>query len=390
MIELDQLARSYGEVVAVDRLSLTIDDGEFVALLGPSGCGKSTILRMLAGLLEPTGGRVLLDGDDITYQPPRDRDLAMVFQSYALYPHLDVRSNLAFGLKAHHVEAATVATRVTEVAEQLGLAELLDRKPRELSGGQRQRVAVGRAIARRPRAFLMDEPLSNLDARLRTATRRELVALHRQLQATIVYVTHDQVEAMTMATKIVVMNHGRIEQVGSPLEVYDQPATTFVAGFLGSPPMNLIDATVCARGGNVVCEAPGVRLAIAEGSTVERPIVFGVRPEEISAGDVVGPDDRPFADGVVSLVENLGGEEIAYVDVGGQTIAVRSPRGLGPVEGRATQLHIDPRRVHLFDRDSGHRLRWSSPPSTAKPAPAVAAVGALSVPTRVDHQEVKR
>ncbi|WP_116999637.1 ABC transporter ATP-binding protein [Desertimonas flava] len=365
MIELDRLTKSYGDVVAVDRLSLSVGDGEFVALLGPSGCGKSTVLRMLAGLLEPSGGRVLLDGDDITYQPPKDRDLAMVFQSYALYPHLDVRSNLEFGLKAHHTEAPVIAARVDEVAGQLGLTELLRRRPKELSGGQRQRVAVGRAIARRPRAFLMDEPLSNLDARLRTATRRELVALHRQLGATIVYVTHDQVEAMTMATKIVVMNGGRIEQVGSPLEVYDQPASTFVAGFLGAPPMNLLHGTVRSRNGMVVIEAPGIHVAIAEGSTEERPITIGVRPEEIRVAGAIRPGDEPFADGIVSLVENLGGEEISYIEAGEQTIAVRSPRGAGPAEGDHPHLAVDPRRVHLFDPESGRRLRWSNASSPA-------------------------
>ena len=366
-IRLEALTKLFGDVTAVDRVTLDIGDGDFVALLGPSGCGKTTVLRMLAGLLEPTSGRVMLDGADITFQPPRDRDLAMVFQSYALYPHLDVRANLAFGLKAHHVDERHVATRTADVAEQLGLTELLGRRPKELSGGQRQRVAVGRAIARRPRAFLMDEPLSNLDARLRTATRRELVTLHRELQATIVYVTHDQVEAMTMATKIVVMNGGRIEQVGDPLDVYDEPASTFVAGFLGSPPMNLLRATIRSRDGGIYAEGPGLHLALAEGHSPERPVILGVRPEDIKFGGTLGARDEPFADGTVTLVEHLGGEEIAYVDVGTQTVAVRSPRDAGVPEHTTPHLAIDPRRIHLFDPDTGRRLRWSAPVPRTQP-----------------------
>ena len=243
-IQLDGLTKYFGKVTAVDGVSLDIGDGDFMVLLGPSGCGKSTLLRMIAGLAEPGGGRILVDGRDVTHTPPRDRNLAMVFQSYALYPHLSVERNITFPLRARRLPRAQAREKLHEVATVLDLTELLGRKPRELSGGQRQRVALGRALVRDPGAFLMDEPLSNLDAKLRTATRAGLSALHRRLGSTFVYVTHDQVEAMTMATRIAVLNAGRLEQVGTPAQVYDEPASVFVAGFLGSPAMNLLDATV--------------------------------------------------------------------------------------------------------------------------------------------------
>ncbi|HEX2313529.1 MAG TPA: ABC transporter ATP-binding protein [Thermomonospora sp.] len=360
-IRLQGLTRRFGPVTAVDDVWLDVADGEFVVLLGPSGCGKSTLLRMIAGLLPPTGGRVLLDDADITHVPPQRRDLAMVFQSYALYPHLSVARNIGFPLRARGRSKAAVRTEVAEVAAMLGLTDLLDRKPRELSGGQRQRVALGRALVRDPGAFLMDEPLSNLDATLRASTRAEIVALHRRLAATVVYVTHDQVEAMTMATRIVVLNEGRVEQAGTPAEVYDTPASVFVARFLGSPPMNLLDAAV--RGDGTV-HGPGLELALGLGVDLpERPVTLGVRPEHLT----VVPSERAGLRGVVTAVENLGGEEIAHCQVGPARIGLRGPRPLGVGEGDRVGLSARPEHLHLFDPGSGRRLAWqpAAVPTTA-------------------------
>ncbi|MBM9468873.1 ABC transporter ATP-binding protein [Nakamurella leprariae] len=378
-IEIEQLSRRFGATVAVDAVDLTILDGEFVALLGPSGCGKTTLLRMLAGLLPPTGGRVLLDGRDITNASPKDRDLAMVFQSYALYPHLTVAKNLAYPLRSRRVAKEQITEKVAAVAEQLALTPYLSRRPKELSGGQRQRVALGRAMVRNPAAFLMDEPLSNLDAKLRTATRTELAALHRGLDATFVYVTHDQVEAMTMANRIVVMNGGRVEQVGTPEDVYDAPASVFVATFLGAPPMNVLPATITTDraadpAGRVVATGDGLRAELWSGPTPDRDVVVGVRPERLRLAarpsSVVGARDRSFLalptppgcpvrlDGVVEAVENLGSEEVAFCRVGDVQVAVRGPRPLSLVTGEPVPLTCDPDDLHLFDAATGRRLRW--------------------------------
>ena len=277
-------------------ITLTIEDGDFLVLLGPSGCGKTTLLRMIAGLLEPTTGRIVLDGADITEQPSKKRDLAMVFQSYALYPHLSVRRNLAFPLRVRRLAREEIDRRVTAVAESREIGHLLDRKPKELSGGQRQRVAVGRALVRDPRAFLMDEPLSNLDAKLRTQTRQELTALHRRLRATFVYVTHDQIEAMTMATRIAVLNAGRIEQCGTPEEVYDRPESVFVAGFLGSPAMNLVDAQVVGLAGMVSVTSDALTGDLWPGRTEDRDVVLGFRPEHVEIADGARGDGIRLSD----------------------------------------------------------------------------------------------
>ncbi|MEO3781921.1 ABC transporter ATP-binding protein [Actinocorallia sp. B10E7] len=351
-IRMEGLTRRFGSVAAVDDVWLDVADGEFLVLLGPSGCGKSTLLRMIAGLLEPSGGRVLLDGADITHVPPQRRDLAMVFQSYALYPHLSVARNIGFPLRARGLSKAEIRARVGEVATMLGLTDLLDRRPRELSGGQRQRVALGRALVRDPGAFLMDEPLSNLDAALRTTTRAEIVELHRRLAATVVYVTHDQVEAMTMATRIVLLNEGRVEQVGAPAEVYDEPASVFVAGFLGSPAMNLIDAVVRADGAVHGCDLE-LPLGLDAG-VPERPVTLGVRPEHL----VTTPLERAGLRGVVTAVENLGGEEVAHCLVGAARVGLRGPRPLGLRPGDRVGLTAAPEHLHLFDPDSGRRLAW--------------------------------
>ncbi len=357
-IQLSGIGRSFKSTAAVRDIDLTIGDGEFVVLLGPSGCGKTTLLRMIAGLLEPTTGRILLDGVDITEQPSKKRDLAMVFQSYALYPHLSVRRNLAFPLKVQKLAKHDIERRVREVADVLEIGHLLDRKPRELSGGQRQRVAVGRALVRDPKAFLMDEPLSNLDAKLRTQTRHELTALHRRLGATFVYVTHDQVEAMTMATKIVVLDSGRIEQAGTPEEVYDRPESVFVAGFLGSPAMNLLDATVVGLDGTVAVTADGVAGDLWRGDTDDIDVVLGVRPEQLVVSATAPSGTGVNLLGRVEIVENLGGEQIVTCRVGASSVHVRTSRDLRVSAGDDVVLHAEPDHVHLFERASGRRLEW--------------------------------
>jgi len=358
-IQLDALTKRFGPTTAVDGVDLAVGDGEFVVLLGPSGCGKSTLLRMVAGLIPATSGRVVVDGRDVTDVPPRDRDLAMVFQSYALYPHLTVEKNIGFPLRARGTSRAEIRRQVGEVAADLGLSDLLHRRPKELSGGQRQRVALGRALVRSPGAFLMDEPLSNLDARLRTATRTGLTALHRRLGATVLYVTHDQVEAMTMATRIVLLDDGHVEQVGTPTEVYDHPATTFVAGFLGAPPMNLLPATASVRDGRLHAVADGLDVTVlpdAAGDTTDRDVTVGVRPEHLVLASA--DDSSVVARGEVADVENLGNEEIARVAVGDEVLSVRGPRPLRVSVGDRVALATDPAHVHLFDRATGRRLQW--------------------------------
>jgi multiple sugar transport system ATP-binding protein len=359
-----------------------VADGDFLVLLGPSGCGKTTLLRMIAGLLEPSEGRILLGERDITHLPARQRDLAMVFQSYALYPHLSVERNIGFPLRAARVPRAEIRRRVREVAGQLELDHLLARRPRELSGGQRQRVALGRALVRDPQAFLMDEPLSNLDAKLRTATRTELTALHRRLGRTFVYVTHDQVEAMSMATRVALLSGGRVEQVGTPTEVYDTPASVFVAGFLGAPPMNLLAARIEADGPMLTARAPGLRIPLWPGAAPDRDVTLGFRPESLhrtSPGDATAAHHPEVQiDGVVTAIENLGSEEVAWCDVHGQSVALRGPRPIGLAIGDRTRLSIDPARVHLFDRTSGRRLTWQDPAD--RPAVTVAINTATPTP----------
>lgn len=358
-LRIEAVSKRFGDAAAVREVDLDIADGEFMVLLGPSGCGKSTLLRMVAGLEDPSDGRILLDGKDITHVAPQQRDLAMVFQSYALYPHLTVAKNIGFPLRARRTPRARIAGRVAEVAAVLGLTDLLGRRPANLSGGQRQRVALARAMVRDPGAFLMDEPLSNLDAKLRSATRAELISLHRTLGATFLYVTHDQVEAMTMADRIALLNEGRVEQVGTPAELYDRPRSTFVAGFLGSPPMNLFPATVDARGDRLHLSAEGVDIVLPQPATDFRgplEVTAGIRPERLRPA-TTGPAIR----GQVRMVENLGSEELVHLDTGAHTFAVRVPRPSGVGAGEALGLHADPADIHLFDAASGLRLRWSEP-----------------------------
>ncbi|WP_107656142.1 ABC transporter ATP-binding protein [Nocardia suismassiliense] len=358
-LRIDKVSKQFGATYAVREVSLDIADGEFLVLLGPSGCGKSTLLRMIAGLEDPTDGLILLDDNDITHRAPQQRDLAMVFQSYALYPHLTVAKNIGFPLRARHTPRSKIAERVAEVAAVLGLDELLRRKPAALSGGQRQRVALARAMVRDPGAFLMDEPLSNLDAKLRSATRAELIALHRRLGATFLYVTHDQVEAMTMADRIALLNEGQVEQVGTPTELYDRPRSTFVAGFLGAPPMNLFPGVVTERDGRLFLVADGidVELAITAadfGANLE--VIAGIRPEQLRI-DATAAHIR----GRVTMVENLGSEELIHCTTGDHTLCVRAPRPADVHADDSIGLRVDPAHLHLFDPATGLRMTWQEP-----------------------------
>ncbi|MEW1881490.1 MULTISPECIES: ABC transporter ATP-binding protein [Rhodococcus] len=359
-LELDGIGRRFGDTTAVDNISLSTARNEFLVLLGPSGCGKTTLLRMIAGLLPPSEGRILVDGRDVTVLPPRERDLAMVFQNYALYPHLTVERNLGFGLSVRKIGKEEIRRRVDEVSEFLDLDGLLKRRPKELSGGQRQRVALGRAMVREPMAFLMDEPLSNLDAQLRSSTRTRLTALHRRLDTTFVYVTHDQVDAMTMATKVAVLNKGRVEQFGTPVEIYDKPASAFVAGFMGAPPMNLLPAELgTGVDDSLVLRAPGLEVPLPDQAGTGpgvRDVLLGVRPEHLLlvTADHVGPTLR----GRVEVVENLGNEEIAAVEIGDQRVSVRGARPIHLIPGDIASLSVRPEHIHLFARSSGRRLVW--------------------------------
>jgi multiple sugar transport system ATP-binding protein len=353
-ISLRGITKRYGSTSVLDGLDLDVEDGEFLVLLGPSGCGKTTLLRILAGLVAPTDGRVIIGDEDVTDVGARKRDIAMVFQSYALYPHLTVARNLGFGLSVRRVGRETIERKVRDVAAQLRLTPLLARRPRELSGGQRQRVAVGRAMVRDPKAFLMDEPLSNLDAQLRHATRLELSALHRQLGTTFVYVTHDQVEAMTMGTRIALLNNGRLEQVGTPEEIYDRPASSFVAGFMGAPPMNLLDAELVSRDGVIHAVADGLDAPVHEGDLERRAVVLGIRPEHL----VPTTTDDALLRGTVTAVENLGSEEIAVVRTGAGAVSLRRPRPLGLRAGDEVALTAPRERLHLFSAETTRRLEW--------------------------------
>ncbi len=329
----------------VDGLELSIADGELFVLVGPSGCGKSTVLRLVAGLEAPTRGEVWIGDDEVTGRPPQARDVAMVFQDYALYPHKTVRQNLGFGLRMRGVEAGLIERRVREVAALLGLEDLLDRKPRQLSGGQRQRVALGRAIARQARAYLLDEPLSNLDAKLRVQTRTELAGLQRRLGATMLYLTHDQEEAMTLGDRVGVMHRGRLEQVGPPLEVYQRPASLFVASFVGSPEMSFLEG----RGEAGMVRGPGfsVPAAVAAG----RAVVVGIRPHDVE----VVPEAEADAVALVEVVEPLGAVLLCHLGVQGQRLRLVTGAEASIREGERLGVRLRRDRVHLFE-PSGRRL----------------------------------
>ena len=386
-IELRHVTKTFaGDVRAIDDVSLRIEAGEFLALVGPSGCGKSTLLRSIAGLEEVTSGEIAIGGRDVTDLAPRHRDVAMVFQSYALYPHMSVRQNLGYGLKVRRTSKAEIRRRVEEIAELLGLTELLDRRPAQLSGGQRQRVAMGRAIVRQPQAFLMDEPLSNLDAKLRVGMRASLAQLHQQLGVTTVYVTHDQVEAMTLGQRVAVMRDGRILQVDTPQVLYEQPLDLFVAGFIGSPSMNLVEAEIdgdhVAFGQLRVALHPVRRPRFRSG-----PVILGIRPETFEDA-AFAPADLPTVRTEVVVLEELGSDAHVFFRVDAERVATGAleedaeeatdlvtdrgsllnarvdPRTSARV-GFALQLALDPSRFHFFDAETGASLlRREAPPET--------------------------
>ena len=353
-LKLTDIKKSYGAATIIHGVDLAIEDGEFVVFVGPSGCGKSTLLRIIAGLEQVSGGEIRIDGQSVTNVPASDRGLAMVFQSYALYPHMSVYKNMAFALENMALSRAEIDQRVRRAAQMLQLTDYLDRKPKALSGGQRQRVAIGRAIVRDPKIFLFDEPLSNLDAELRVATRKELAALHGEIGGTMIYVTHDQVEAMTLADRIVVLRAGRIEQVGTPLEVYNHPANLFVAGFIGSPRMNLLPARVVGSGQVTVGnDTRSIPLPSTGQAASGASITLGARPEHI---DVV---DETHADLVitVNLVEQLGGETYLYGSAPGlPELTVRQDGQARYDRNQRVGLRLQREALHLFDAD-GQAIR---------------------------------
>ena len=349
-VSLHGIAKSFGATEILRDIDLNVEDGEFVVFVGPSGCGKSTLLRIIAGLETVSAGEIRIGGKRVNEMPPAERKIAMVFQSYALYPHMSVYKNMAFGLKFAKTNKAELDRRVRQAAEALKLSALLHRKPRELSGGQRQRVAIGRAIVREPSVFLFDEPLSNLDAALRVNTRLEIAKLHRDLGATMIYVTHDQVEAMTLASKIVVLNHGRIEQVGAPLELYRSPRNLFVAAFIGSPRMNLIKGRVSAMsGGNATLAFAGTEVMIgAEAGVLLQgaEVTIGIRPEHMA-------ERRPESaalEGCVDAVERLGEASLVYMTlIGGEDVIVRAAGDDPVAPGDRFTAHVPSRALHVFD-----------------------------------------
>ncbi len=348
-------------ITGVEKLSLHVHDKELVVLVGPSGCGKSTTLRMIAGLEEVSSGEIYIDGLLVNDLPPGNRDIAMVFQNYALYPHMTVFDNMAFGLKLRKYPKREIETRVREAAEILGILALLDRKPKSLSGGQRQRVAVGRAIVRRPKVFLFDEPLSNLDAKLRLQMRAEISKLHSRLEATMVYVTHDQVEAMTMADRIVLMKEGRVQQVDIPLNLYNQPANTFVASFIGSPGMNFIEGRlVLGQGEGLVFTNGLLKLPVSEEhfrrvrDIASQEVVLGLRPEDLHAVPLT--DSVVKVTGTVEVVEPMGNEAFVYLTAGSDSLVMRVLSDELPTVGEKLNLIFDLRRAHFFSRASGDRL----------------------------------
>ena len=355
-LKISALGKTYpGGVDAVSGVNVEIADGEFIVLVGPSGCGKSTILRMIAGLETITTGDLEIDGERVNDREPGERDIAMVFQNYALYPHMTMRQNMAYGLKNEGLPKAEIAERIAEASRTLRLDGLLERKPRQLSGGQRQRVAMGRAIVRKPKVFLFDEPLSNLDAKLRTQLRGELKALHHRLGATFVYVTHDQVEAMGLADRIIILNAGRVEQIGAPMELYARPATRFVAEFIGSPSMNFVEGEIGANGASITLD--GGRDVHFAGPLPGRPgqrVALGARPEHMA---------NPVEGGLrfqmtVTFVEQLGADTVVHgvVDDGDRPVAVRLNGGSPPEEGDSLAIGFSPEHAHLFDAESGARL----------------------------------
>jgi multiple sugar transport system ATP-binding protein len=359
-VQFKGLTKHFRNVVALDDLTLEVSDKEFLVLVGPSGCGKTTALRCLAGLEEPTAGEIYIGDRLVNDVSPKDRDIAMVFQNYALYPHMNVFDNMAFGLKLRRVPRPDIRRRVSDAAAILGLHDLLDRKPRQLSGGQRQRVALGRAIVREPKVFLMDEPLSNLDAKLRVQTRAELIKLHRRLGITTVYVTHDQTEAMTMGDRIAVLNNGRMQQIDTPLALFNHPANLFVAGFIGSPAMNFVNGTLEARNGATYFRSDSLQLrlppahAAKASALVGRPVVFGVRPDDIydrSLNPPVAAEDSG-ATLMVDVTEPMGSTVYAYLTAGTHSLIADLEAETKARIGEPLEVVFDMAKAHLFDPET--------------------------------------
>jgi multiple sugar transport system ATP-binding protein len=364
-VTYQNVTKRWGDFTAVDDLSIEIPDGEFLVFVGPSGCGKSTSLRMLAGLEEITDGEILIGDRVVNNVAPKDRDIAMVFQSYALYPHMTVYDNMAFGLRLRRTPKQVIDERVRETAASLGIEQLLDRRPRQLSGGQRQRVAVGRAIVREPAVFLLDEPLSNLDAKLRVEARTFISKLHQRLGTTFIYVTHDQVEAMTMGQRICVLNAGKLMQIDTPTNLYDHPANVFVAGFIGSPSMNFFDnCDLVEEGGMLYVDTGSYRLVIPETRAdlyrpyVGRKVIFGVRPENIAHPDFPPPGIIPSEiDANIDVIEEMGHEKILYLEEDGKTFLARiDPRAQVHV-GERVRMQVNMGSMHMFDADTEQALQ---------------------------------
>ncbi|MCJ8518819.1 ABC-type sugar transport system ATPase subunit [Pseudorhizobium tarimense] len=355
-ISLREIRKSYGSLQVIHGIDINIESGEFLVLVGPSGCGKSTLLRMIAGLEEISGGRLEIGGQLVNALPPSQRDIAMVFQDYALYPHMSVLENMAFGLKMRGTDEVTIQARVAQAAEILQIQQFLDRRPAQLSGGQRQRVAMGRAIVREPSAFLFDEPLSNLDAALRVEMRLEIAKLHNRMKATTVYVTHDQVEAMTLADRIVVLNAGRVEQIGPPLELYRRPASLFVARFIGSPTMNTMSADIVSHNDRATVQIMGHTFALADvvaGGLRAGTVTVGIRPEDLSA---CAPEDAWFS-GKLAVAERLGSQTYGYLETGDtRMLTAEFARDATISAGDTVHLRPNLSALHVFDGSSGQRL----------------------------------
>jgi multiple sugar transport system ATP-binding protein len=374
-VRFEGVHKIFGTETVVEDLNLTVKAGEFLVLVGPSGCGKTTTLRMLAGLERPSYGRVFIGDKLVNNVPPRNRDIAMVFQSYALYPHMNVYDNLAFGLRSRGATGSVVAERVKETADVLGLGQLLKRKPSELSGGQRQRVALGRALIRQPQVFLMDEPLSNLDAGLRVQMRAELSRLHQRFEVTTVYVTHDQVEAMTMGDRIAVMNLGRLQQVDTPETLYDSPANMFVAGFIGSPRMNFVPGRLSTAQGKHTVEFLGTRVALVSGSQLSREpadgrVTVGIRPEDLIWKRAAPPVNTLSLPATVDVVEPMGHEALVMAVCAGEMVTSRFPPRSGVQTRDQVELSLDPARLHLFEAESGEAI-LKRPPASGPQATSV-------------------
>jgi inositol-phosphate transport system ATP-binding protein len=360
-IRLEELSKYYDKVAAVDSLSLHVRDGEFLALLGPSGCGKTTTLLMLAGILRPTGGTIRFGDKVVNLVPPQERNIGMVFQSYALYPHMTAYQNIVYPLRLRRTPEAEMRRQADRVAERLEITKLLSRKPGELSGGQQQRVALARALVKQPDILLFDEPLSNLDARLRLSTRSEIKRLQREFGITSVFVTHDQVEALTMADRIAVMRDGKLEELGTPNELYERPQTRFVASFIGHPPMNLLPATLAVDGGQTLVRTAEMEVGLPDSLArrlngnrqPQREVLFGIRPEDLTPGD-----DGQIV-GEVDLVEPLGRDDLLIIRAGDTQVHALAPAASGYRSGSRLRLRLDPERVHLFDPKTERSLLWS-------------------------------